>query len=223
MPEILINGPEGRIEARYSLAKDPDAPVALVLHPHPLQGGTMNNKVTYLMYQAFLEKGFTVMRFNFRGIGRSEGEYGEGEGELSDAASVLDWLRLFRPNASEFWVGGFSFGAWVGMQLLMRRPEVRGFISVSPPANQYDFSFLAPCPISGTIIHGQQDEVVPPEIIDNLLEKLAKQKGIHVDQRVISGADHFFKDHMDILKANVIDYVSQRMATNENLKMVVNQ
>ncbi len=141
MPEIILNGPAGRIEARYLPSPDPKAPVAIILHPHPRHGGSMNNKVTYLTYQSFVEKGFTVLRFNFRGVGKSEGTYDDGEGELSDAAAIIDWFQTFRPNARSFWVAGFSFGAWIGMQLLMRRPEIRGFISIAPPANLYDFSF----------------------------------------------------------------------------------
>src|SRR5277367_5243733 len=84
-----------------------------------------------------------------------------GTGELSDAASALDWAQTINPEARACWVAGFSFGAWIGMQLLMRRPEVEGFISIAPPANLYDFSFLAPCPSSGLIVHGDKDAVVP--------------------------------------------------------------
>jgi alpha/beta superfamily hydrolase len=147
-------GPEGRLEGRYHPQKAKDAPIAIILHPHPQFGGTMNNRVVYNLHYAFHEMGFTVLRFNFRGVGRSQGEYDQGVGELSDAASALDYLQSMNPNAKHCWVAGFSFGAWIGMQLLMRRPEITGFISVSPPANMYDFSFLAPCPSSGLIING---------------------------------------------------------------------
>ncbi|HQS83602.1 MAG: alpha/beta hydrolase [Alphaproteobacteria bacterium 16-39-46] len=207
MPEIIINGPVGRLEGRYHLAPNLDAPVALILHPHPLHGGSMNNKVTYLTYQAFAQKGFTVMRFNFRGVGRSEGVYDEGEGELGDAATLLDWLQAFRPNARSFWVSGFSFGAWIGMQLLMRRPEVRGFISIAPPANMYDFSFLAPCPVSGMIVHGNRDDIVPPDSVKLLIEKLSKQRGITISHNVIEGAGHFFKEHMLELNQQILSYL----------------
>ena len=144
MAEIVLSGPEGRIEAKYHKSYKKDAPVALILHPHPLHGGTMNNKVTYTTYQAFVQKGFNVLRFNFRGVGKSQGIFDNGEGELSDAAAALDWLQGENRNAPSFWVSGFSFGAWIAMQLLMRRPEIEGFVAVSPPANMYDFNFLAP-------------------------------------------------------------------------------
>ncbi|MEM9422849.1 MAG: alpha/beta hydrolase, partial [Pseudomonadota bacterium] len=149
MPEVIFPGPDGRIEARYQRGREDNAPIALVLHPHPQFGGTMNEKLTYEMYHMFARRGFAVMRFNFRGVGKSEGEYDQGQGELSDAATALDYLQSLNPAAPFAWVAGFSFGAYVGMQLLMRRPEIVGFISVSAAANLFDFSFLAPCPSSG--------------------------------------------------------------------------
>ena len=144
MPEVNMNGPEGRLEGRFYPTKLPNSPVAILLHPHPQHGGSMNNKVVYQLYQTFVNRGFATLRFNFRGVGRSQGTYDRGEGELSDAASALDWLQSVHTDAPQCWIAGFSFGAWIGMQLLMRRPEISGFISISPPANMYDFSFLAP-------------------------------------------------------------------------------
>lgn len=211
MPEIIFNGPEGRLEGRYHKSQDPAAPVALVLHPHPLHGGTMNNKVTYLLYQTFVKRGFNVLRFNFRGIGKSEGTYGEGEGELSDAASAMDWLQNNNPNASGFWVAGFSFGAWIAMQLLMRRPEFDGFISVAPPANMYDFTFLAPCPVSGLIVQGEKDEIVQKEPVMELAERLTLQRGIKVDYAEVPGTDHFFKNRLKDLNAHVDAYLDLSM------------
>ena len=88
MPEVIFPGPEGRLEGRYHPQKDRDAPIAIILHPHPQFGGTMYNKVVYNLHYAFFNMGFTVLRFNFRGVGRSQGEYDQGVGELSDAASA---------------------------------------------------------------------------------------------------------------------------------------
>ena len=154
MPEVIFPGPEGRLEGRYYPAKVPNSPIALLLHPHPQHGGTMNNKVVYALYQSFVKRGFSTLRFNFRGVGRSQGQFDNGPGELSDAATALDWAQTYNPNAKTCWIAGFSFGAWVAMQLMMRRPEISGFISIAPPASIHDFSFLAPCPSSGLIIHG---------------------------------------------------------------------
>jgi alpha/beta superfamily hydrolase len=209
MPEIIINGPAGRLEGRYTHSKTPNAPLAIVLHPHPEHGGTMNNKLTYHMFQGFVQRGFSVLRFNFRGVGRSQGVYDKGEGELSDAASALDWMQDINPNAPYVWVAGFSFGAWIGMQLLMRRPEVRGFISVAPPANMYDFTFLAPCPTSGLILQGGRDEVVPEPHVEKLVQRLRAQKGIAIDYRVVDKANHFFHENVDDMIVHLHDHLNR--------------
>jgi hypothetical protein len=211
MPEVIINGSEGRIEGYYYHGKESNAPTAIVLHPHPEHGGTMNNKVTYALYRCFVSRGFNTLRFNFRGVGKSEGKFSQGEGELSDAASVLDWMQSYNPNARSCWVAGFSFGAWVGMQLLMRRPELDGFIAVSPPANMYDFSFLAPCPVSGLIIQGDKDTIVSKESVHELARKLSMQKNIVVEERIIQDADHFFTDKIDLVTTYAGQYLDQAL------------
>lgn len=211
MPEVIINGPEGRIQGRYRQSSRENAPIALILHPHPEHGGTMNNKVVYSLFQTFMHHGFSVLRINFRGVGRSQGTFDNGQGELSDAASSLDWLQGFNSKASNCWIGGFSFGAWIGMQLLMRRPEVNGFISVAPPANTCDFTFLAPCPSSGLIVQGGGDEMVPESSVAQLVAKLSLQKRITVDYNIIAGADHFLNDHIDTLASHVDEYLTKRL------------
>ena len=212
MPEIILNGPEGRLEGRYQQSSTPNAPIALMLHPHPQHGGTMNNKVVYSLYQSFQRQGFSVLRFNFRGVGRSQGKFDRGEGELSDAAAALDWLQSWNQNAAQCWIAGFSFGAWIGMQLLMRRPEISGFISVAPPANVYDFSFLAPCPSSGLIIHGDKDRVAPPQSVQKLVDKLKTQKGITIEQQIVEGANHFYENKIDELTERCAEYLDRRRA-----------
>ncbi|MEM8754525.1 MAG: alpha/beta hydrolase, partial [Pseudomonadota bacterium] len=109
-------------------------------------------------------------------------------------------------------IAGFSFGAWIGMQLLMRRPEASGFVSVSPPANMYDFTFLAPCPSSGLIINGEADRIAPPEDIAKLVEKLKTQKGIEITHKILPGSNHFFDDGMDEMISEVEQYVAKRTA-----------
>lgn len=212
MPDVIINGPEGRLEGRYSHSRTPGAPIALVLHPDPRHGGTMNNKVVYNTYHAFVQNGFSVLRFNFRGVGRSQGGFDNGVGELSDAASALDWLQAVNQNARSCWIAGFSFGAWIGMQLLMRRPEIEGFVAISPPASIFDFSFLAPCPSSGLIVHGSADDIVPEAAVGKLVNKLSSQKNITVDYRQIEGADHFYGEHLPELTQAVSAYLARRMA-----------
>lgn len=212
MPEIIFNGPVGRLEGRYSHSKVKNAPLALILHPSPEHGGTMNNKITYTMFQNFVERGFSVLRFNFRGVGRSQGLFDRGEGELSDAAAALDWMQEINQNAPYVWVGGFSFGAWIGMQLLMRRPEIQGFISVAPPANMYDFSFLAPCPTSGLVLQGGRDDVVQEDAVANFIDKVQMQKGISIDYRVMPEANHFFHGYTDVLSEHIHDHLNKAEA-----------
>jgi uncharacterized protein len=155
-----------------------------------------------------VRRGFSALRFNFRGVGRSQGTFDRGEGELSDAAAALDWLQSYNANTRSCWIGGFSFGAWIGMQLLMRRPEIDGFIAVAPPANLYDFSFLAPCPSSGLIIQGDKDQIVTLEAQQKLVNKLSHQRDIKIDYRIVKGADHFFQNHLDELTAHVESYIA---------------
>ena len=212
MPEIIFNGPAGRLEGRYQPGKTDTAPVALILHHHPQYGGTMDHKVAYYLYHAFTLRGFATLRMNFRGVGRSQGEFDSGIGELSDAATALDWLQSMNPNSVGSWVAGFSFGAWISMQLLMRRPEIKGFISVAPPANLYDFSFLAPCPSSGLIIQADNDDLVTPIAVQKLVEKLKTQKGIKIQHDVAKGANHFFETELPALMASVNAYLNMRLS-----------
>ncbi|MEQ1650682.1 MAG: alpha/beta hydrolase [Hyphomicrobiaceae bacterium] len=212
MPEMMINGPVGRLEARYHHESRPGAPIAMVLHPHPQFGGTMNNQIVYALYYAFAERGFSTLRFNFRGVGRSQGYFDNGPGELSDAASALDWLQLNNQDSSCCWIVGASFGTWIAMQLLMRRPEVDSFICVAPPANLYDFSFLAPCPSSGLLINGDKDKVVPTASVAEMSVKTKVQRGITLKHEIVPGANHFFEGKTQELVDICGAYIDTRTA-----------
>jgi alpha/beta superfamily hydrolase len=194
MAEVIFPGAAGRVEGRYVEGKREGAPIALILHGHPRAGGSMQDRVSVQLYKLYVDYGFAVLRFNFRGIGRSQGTFDNGMGELSDAASALDYLQSLNPNAAQCWVGGFSFGAWIGLQLLMRRPEIDGFLAVSPPANHYDLSFLAPCPASGLIIYGTRDGVTTASDMERVVSRIRTQKNIKVEAQAVEGADHFFRD-----------------------------
>jgi alpha/beta superfamily hydrolase len=211
MVDLLIPGPEGKIEARYTHNNSDKSPIALILHPDPSRGGTMNTKVVFRLYKLFANNGFSTIRFNFRGVGKSEGSFDDGEGELSDAASVLDWIQQYNTNSKIVWVAGFSFGAWVAMQLLMRRPEINGFVCVSPPANMRDFSFLAPCPSSGLIVHGDKDIIASYDSSKILSEKLQKQKKVDIQFKPIKGADHFYEDYNEQFSTIVDTYIKDRL------------
>lgn len=215
MPDVTFNGPEGRIEGKYFEQKDPTSPIALVMHPHPMHGGTMNNKVTYRLFESFVRNGFSALRFNFRGVGNSEGAYDNGVGELSDAAAALDWLHAQHPHCREIWIAGFSFGAWITMQLLMRRPDVRRFIAVSPPAGNYDFSFFSPCPTSGFVVVGTHDEITPADDIERLLKKTTRQKGVKIHLSKLPYADHFYTQQQDELGGLLHTYIQQQKQNKE--------
>ena len=210
--EIFIPGPAGRLEAKYYKNPKFGAPVAIVLHPHPQYGGTMNNRIVHLMYNIFLENGFSVIKVNFRGVGKSDGIFDNGQGELSDAAAALDWVERQNLDYSQCWVSGFSFGSLICMQLIMRRPEVNNFIAVSPQPNVYDFSFLAPCPTSGLMGYGKKDELVPFEYIKDLDKRLSSQKGIKVDFQIVQDANHFFSKNENELVKILDNYIKKETA-----------
>jgi alpha/beta superfamily hydrolase len=170
----------------------------------------MNNQVVYALYYMFVERGYSVLRFNFRGVGRSQGYFDNGPGELADAASALDWLQLQNPDSRSCWIAGVSFGTWIAMQLLMRRPEIDGFVCVAPPANLYDFSFLAPCPSSGLMINGDKDRVVPSVSVGELAAKTKVQKGVKIEHGVIPDANHFFENKIEDLVTYAGEYVDRR-------------
>ena len=208
--EIFIPGPCGRIQAIYTKNKQQGSPIALILQPHPQYGGTMNNRIVYETYKNFHKNRFSVIRINFRGVEKSDGVFDDGQGELSDAAAALDWIERENPGFSQCWVSGFSFGSLICMQLIMRRPEVNKFIAISPQPNVYDFTFLAPCPISGLVIYGKNDELVPEENILNLKKRLSLQKNIEVKFDPILNANHFYKGKEKELSTILDRYIKDK-------------
>jgi hypothetical protein len=209
--EIFIPGPSGRIQAKYFKSKQKGAPVALVLQPHPQYGGTMNNRIVYETFNCFYKNNFSVIRINFRGVGKSDGIFDNGQGELSDAAAALDWIERENPGYQQCWVSGFSFGALICMQLIMRRPEVNKFVAISPQPNLYDFTFLSPCPISGIVVFGKNDELVQLDSILNLKKRLSQQKNIDVKFEQIQNANHFFKNKEKELSTSVDQYIRSKV------------
>ncbi len=194
--EIFIPGPSGKIQAKYFKSKQLGAPVALVLSPHPQYGGTMNNRIIYETYNCFYKNRFSVIKINFRGVEMSEGEFDNGQGELSDAAAALDWIEKENPEYNQCWVSGFSFGALICMQLIM---------------NLYDFTFLSPCPISGLVIYGKNDELVQLDSILNLKKRLSMQKNIIVKFDSIANANHFYKGKEKELGLLLENYIKDKI------------
>ncbi len=211
MPEVIINGPAGRIEGRYHKNPNPKSPVALVLHPHPLYGGTMNNKVTYSLHKAFVNNGFSVLRINFRGVGKSQGKFDNGIGELLDVTAVLNWLHDQNMEATEYWIAGFSFGAWIALQTVMRRPELENYILVAPPVSKYDFNFIVPCSSTGLIVQGEKDEITKEQDSARLSEKLSARNGAIISYQMISSADHFFTKHLTEFEEVIDKHIKHRL------------
>ena len=209
--EIFIPGPSGRIQAKYFKSKQHGAPIALVLQPHPQYGGTMNNRIVYETFNCFYKNKFSVIRINFRGVDKSDGVFDNGQGELSDAAAALDWIEKENPGYRQCWVSGFSFGSLICMQLIMRRPEVNKFIAISPQPNLYDFTFLAPCPISGLMIYGKNDELSQIDSILNLKKRLSIQKNIEVEFDFINNANHFYKGKEKELANSINTYIREKI------------
>tara|TARA_B100000941_G_scaffold192065_1_gene138536 strand:- start:566 stop:1222 length:657 start_codon:yes stop_codon:yes gene_type:complete len=210
--EVFIPGPAGRLEGKYFKSKKKTSPIALILHPHPEYGGTMNNKVVVETFNVFKDNNFSVCRVNFRGVGRSDGRFDNGQGELADAAAALDWIERENFDNSQCWIAGFSFGSLIAMQLLMRRPEINRFVAISPQPNVYDFSFLSPCPTSGTIIYGKNDELVSFDSVNELIKRLNSQKGISIDFNTINDANHFFSKSEIILAKTLNKYIKKETA-----------
>ena len=208
---IVLNGPSGRLEGRLHQGA-PCAPVVLLLHPNPVQGGTMDSKAVYTLYRAFARQGFGCLRINFRGVGRSDGRSELGEGEIADAAAALDWLQDRSEGVTPCWIGGVSFGAWVALQLLMRRPEIARFVVAGLPERRYDFSFFNPCPVDGLVLHGEQDELIPYAHIAQLQQTLICHKAVRVVFRCIKSADHLFSRHLSELEQATAEYIRQTHA-----------
>ena len=208
--EIFIPGPSGRLQGKYFKNHKKNSPVAIVLQPHPQYGGTMNNKIVVETYNTFIRNNFSVLRINFRGVGKSDGTFDNGQGELSDAAAALDWIERENQDYSQCWISGFSFGSLICMQLIMRRPEVSKFIAISPQPNVYDFTFLAPCPSSGQVVYGEKDELVSKNSITDLNNRLKSQKGIEVVFSEIKNSNHFFKNKEEELKKTIDKYIKDK-------------
>ena len=195
----LIPAPHGQLEAIYRPSSEQAERVALVLHPHPLYGGTMHNKVVYQTARALEEVGFATLRINFRGVGASTGGHDHSRGEVEDARAALDYLLAHQTRAREVLVAGFSFGAAVGLRFGCGDARVHRIIAIGTPASWFDAAFFAGCVTPIAFIHGERDQLAPLR----KLEPLVGRERI----RVIAGADHFFEDHLDDLRAAVREAV----------------
>ncbi len=209
--DIILSGANGRIQASYYKNPNPRAPIAVVFHDIPANGGNMNEKVNYTIFYSFLQKGFSVIRFNFGGIGGTEGIFEAGESELTDASTVVDWIQEQNEEASEFWLAGIGFGAWVAMQILMRRIEVSGYIAVSPSPKRYDFSFFNPAPCQGLIIGAGNDTFVTDDVLKGLTSFINKQNFAQTVYKSIPGADKHYEGKLKELYNTIYSYLDKYM------------
>jgi uncharacterized protein len=193
MRDIVIPGEAGKLEGKFQRHPNPHAPIAVLLHPAKQFDGNMSNMLMYQAFYVLAHRGYSVLRFNFRGVGKSEGSYDHGIGELSDATTALDWMQDMCPQSNQALVMGFSFGAWIGMQMVARRPEISKFICVAPAPALYDFSFISTDYITsqGLIVGAGDDMVAPPEDVKYLVDFLNKKKPM-ADYELIEGANHLF-------------------------------
>ena len=198
----LLEGPAGKLEALLEEPEDGDPTGAvLVCHPHPLFGGTMHNKVVYRTARALRHAGYVVLRFNFRAVGRSEGEHDEGIGEIEDARAALDWLRARYP-ALPYTLAGFSFGSKVILKLgceMWRTPQRAGperLIALGFPAKHERAEFLEQCPAPKIFVQSTHDEFGMPDEMDALYARVAEPKQLVW----IEAADHFFAGGLDRLE-----------------------
>jgi alpha/beta superfamily hydrolase len=169
---LLLPGAAGAIELACSLPEPAAARagVAILCHPHPLQGGTMHNKVVTIAERALLELGLATVRFNFRGVGQSEGVHDHGIGETDDVVTIAEWLRAVRPGDA-VWLAGFSFGSYVSLRAAPRI-EPAQLILIAPPAGRWDFSEIAAPACPWLIVQGEEDEVVDPAAVFAWVETL---------------------------------------------------
>jgi uncharacterized protein len=211
---IFIPAPHGRLEA---ILKEPAvAPVrgvALVLHPHPLFGGTMHNKVVFRAASALNDAGLVTLRLNFRGVGQSTGTHDEGRGERDDARAGLDYLTEQFANLP-ITLCGFSFGARVGMEVGVADDRVVNLISIGTPVDKYDFDFLASCRKPILFVQGDNDEFGALDKLKSLVALLTNSPDVQLI--VVENADHFFVGRLDELKRAITEWIVKRTSASES-------
>ena len=201
---LFIAAPHGRLEAILKQPRaEPNSGVALVLHPHPLGGGTMHNKVVFRAAAALNDAGLVTLRINFRGVGQSTGTHDEGYGEREDVRVGLDYLAENYPD-QEITLCGFSFGARVGLEVGIAEERVTRLISIGTPVDNYDFGFLEQCRKPILFVHGEHDEYGNVDRLRELVARIAQNAPAEL--RVIEGARHFFDDQLNELKRVITEW-----------------
>lgn len=169
---FALAGPAGKLEVTADAADRVEARhgTVVICHPHPLQGGTMHNKVVTMLERSLRESGLDTVRFNFRGVGASQGEFDNGLGEGDDLAAVVAWARRVHPGDA-LWLAGFSFGSFVTISNAVRL-QAHALVSIAPPAGRWDFSSLRTPTCPWLIVQGEEDEIVDPQTVYDWIDSL---------------------------------------------------
>ncbi len=190
---LFLSGPEGRLEALLEEPElDPPIEAAVVCHPHPQFGGTMHNKVVYRLARGLRKSGCVVLRFNYRGVNLSEGEYADGIGETEDARAALRELQARYPDLPAM-AAGFSFGSRVALRLSSQESMLRRVIAVGFPTRVEERDFVYAVHVPKFFVQSTNDEFGPRTQFAEFFETLAEPKELHW----VPAADHFFKDNLD--------------------------
>jgi len=205
--EFFLSGEAGKLEC---LSEMPDADLAVpatavLCHPHPQHGGTMRNKVVTIMERALRELGLATVRFNYRGVAESEGEFDDGNGETADLLAVVEWAQRVRPN-TDLWLGGFSFGAYITLRAAQELP-VRQLITIAPPVERYGFDQLQPPNCPWLVVQGDEDDVVSPEAVNTWAENLDQPP----DLVVMEGTGNFFHRRLMDLRGLIKNHVQPNL------------
>lgn len=205
--EFFLTGPAGRLECLADVAEPgTERPATIVLcHPHPLHNGTMRNKVVTIMDRAMRELGLATVRFNFRGAGDSEGEHDDGNGEVEDLLTVVEWVHQTRPD-DDLWLGGFSFGAFVVLKAAQNLP-VRQLITIAPPVERYGFETLLPPNCPWLIVQGDEDDVVSADAVQKWADGLDQSP----DLIIMEEAGHFFHRRLMDLRGLLKNHVQSNL------------
>ncbi|MDX8397363.1 MAG: alpha/beta fold hydrolase [Mariprofundaceae bacterium] len=197
--KIFIDGPVGPLQALYQPGQL-GLPAVVICHPHPVYGGTMRNKVVYWMGRVFEDLGYSVLRFNFRGVEQSAGVWSEAVGEIDDVSAAVDYMQAKNPG-SALWLAGFSFGSYAGLKAVRQDGRIERMFAVAPAVSLWSFDFMQGDLRPLTVISGMDDEIVPFEQVEHWVKSMPK----HVKFHAIEGAGHFFPQHMQHMQQCLLD------------------
>jgi alpha/beta superfamily hydrolase len=188
MVDVIISGDAGKIHAVYHKSASEAAPLAVILSGNPHSGFHMNDRVAYALFRAYMDIGFSTVRFNYRGVGDSEGTLGAPADNMMDIAAVIDWIQNQNEESDRLWLAGNHVGTWYVMQAMMRRPEVSGFTIVSPDPVSSDFSFLSPRPNRGLMLQGAKESDEARAFGAHMTQVFKKQAQISLETIMIKDA-----------------------------------